>query len=138
MRATLLLADWAQALNGKLYIMGGGWSVTNPEPGPMAIAIKVEVPWDQANTEHTLQLRLEDSDGEPVPNAEGEPTEIKAEFEVGRPPGLKPGTPLDFSIAINLQRADLPAGSRFTWRLFVNNGTEESWYVSFATRPEKK
>ena len=36
MKATLLLADAAQAAEGKLYVLGGGWSVTGPGPAPMA------------------------------------------------------------------------------------------------------
>ena len=27
MKLTLILADWAQVINGKLYVMGGGWDV---------------------------------------------------------------------------------------------------------------
>ena len=44
MKVTMLLADAAQAVNGKLYILGGGWSVAGPDPTPMAIALKMEVP----------------------------------------------------------------------------------------------
>ena len=33
----MLLADAAQQLGGKLYILGGGWSVTGPQPAPSAI-----------------------------------------------------------------------------------------------------
>src|SRR5712692_6126152 len=58
MKVTMLLADAAQAVNGKLYILGGGWSVTGPAPSPSAIALKIEVPWDEANTRHKLTLDL--------------------------------------------------------------------------------
>ena len=34
----MMLADAAQAVEGKLYILGGGWSVTGPEPSASAIA----------------------------------------------------------------------------------------------------
>src|SRR5213078_2286630 len=63
LRATLLLADAAQAVEGKLYVLGGGWSVTGPQPVPMAIALKIDVPWDQANTRHSWRLELLDADG---------------------------------------------------------------------------
>ena len=29
-KVTMMLADAAQAVEGKLYILGGGWSVTGP------------------------------------------------------------------------------------------------------------
>ena len=44
----MMLADSAQVSEGKLFILGGGWSVTGP-PAPSAIALHVEVPWDQTN-----------------------------------------------------------------------------------------
>ena len=42
-RATLMLADAAQAADGKLYILGGGWNLIGPEPSPTAIAMHFEV-----------------------------------------------------------------------------------------------
>ena len=57
MRVTLMLADSAQAVEGKLYILGGGWSLVGPEPTPMAIALKIEVPWDETNRRHTWRAR---------------------------------------------------------------------------------
>ena len=62
MKITIMLADFAQAVNGKLYIMGGGWSLTGPAPSPSAIAIKVEVPWNDTNRKHSLKLELLDGD----------------------------------------------------------------------------
>jgi hypothetical protein len=138
MKVTMLLADAAQAVEGKLYIIGGGWSITGPTPAPSAVALKVEVPWDEANTKHSFELSLLDADGKPVVVAtpQGEqPIQLGGEFEVGRPAGLIPGTPIDMAMAFNLGPLPLPAGSRFTWRLAIDNRTEEGWYVSFSTRP---
>ena len=66
MKVTILLADSAQAINGKLYILGGGWSIADPGPVLMAIAMKIEVPWDQANVRHRFKLSLLTGDGQPV------------------------------------------------------------------------
>ena len=66
MKVTILLADSAQAINGKLYILGGGWSIADPGPIVMAIAMKIEVPWDQANVRHRFKLSLLTADGQPV------------------------------------------------------------------------
>src|SRR5437870_630823 len=65
MKVTMLLADSVQAVGGKLYILGGGWSITGP-PTPSGIAILIEVPWDQTNRKHPWKPELLDSDGEPV------------------------------------------------------------------------
>ena len=64
MKATLLLADYAQVADGKLTIVGGGWSVTGPEPAPFGIAILIQVPWDQANTRHSFSVELLDTSGD--------------------------------------------------------------------------
>ena len=103
----MLLADFAQVADGKLTVVGGGWSLSGPEPTPFGIAILVHVPWDQANRRHTLRLELVDADGEPVtvPGDDGEEAPIvfldDVEFEVGRPAGIKPGTPLELPLAVN-------------------------------------
>jgi hypothetical protein len=138
MKVTLLLADAAEAVNGKLYILGGGWSVTGPDPAPMAIAIKIEVPWDQGNDVHKLRLWLVDADGQPVEadGPEGEvPIVLDADFETGRPAGVKPGTPLDLTMAVTLGPLELEPGSRFEWRLSIDGVEDDEWRVAFSTRP---
>ncbi len=138
MKVTMLLADAAQAVDGKLYILGGGWSITGPDPTPMAIALKIDVPWTEANNTHKLRLALFDEDGQPVqvPTQTGEqPFEIHSSFEVGRPPGLKSGTPLDLALAINFPPLPLRPNSRYVWRCFIDEIASEDWQVSFSTRP---
>jgi len=142
MKVTLLLADSAQAVDGKLYVLGGGWSIIGPEPSPIAIAMKIEVPWDQANRRHLWQLELLDADGNPVsatgPEGDAEPIEISGEFEVGRPPGLKPGTPLDLPLAITMSPLPLPPGARYVWRLSIDGASHEDWQLAFSTRPPRE
>jgi hypothetical protein len=138
-KALILLADAAQAVDGKLYILGGGWSVTGPEPTPSAIAMKIEVPWDRANHKYNLLLELVDADGQPVmvPSPEGgeQSVQIGALFEAGRPAGLTPGTPLDGAFAINLGPLPLEPGQRYAWRLTVDGEMDEDWQVGFTVRP---
>jgi hypothetical protein len=139
-KVTILLADAAQAAEGKLYILGGGWSITGPDPSPMALAIKIEVPWDQANTPHSCRLELLDSDGQPVEaeTPEGEQAIVfEASFEVGRPPGVKPGTPIDLPLAVNMPPVPLEPSGRYEWRLLIDGRTEPDWRVAFSTRPRE-
>ena len=42
MKVTMLLADHAQAAEGKLNIIGAGWTLVGPAPAPFAIAILFE------------------------------------------------------------------------------------------------
>jgi hypothetical protein len=137
MKVTIMLADAAEAVNGKLYVLGGGWSMTGPDPAPMALAIKIEVPWDQTNREHQCRLELIDSDGEPVltetPDGE-QPVVFEAGFEIGRPAGLKPGTPLDLPLAVTVPPLPLEAGGRYEWRLSIDGESDDDWRVAFSTR----
>ena len=139
MMATILLADAAQAIENKLYILGGGWSVTGPDPTPSALAIALKVPWDEANERHEMRVELLDSDGGsvvvgPDPD-EARPVVIESQFEVGRPPGLKPGTPIDLAFAVNLGPVPLPPGGRYEWRLSIDGYSEAHWHAAFSTRP---
>lgn len=130
-----MLADAAQAVEGKLYILGGGWSITGPQPTAMAIALKLEVPWDQANRRHRWQIELLDGDGllvqlSVMPNGGHLQTvHIQGELEVGRPAGLPPGTALDVPMAINIGPLPLPPGQRFVWKLTIDEETREDWQV---------
>ena len=138
MKVTMMLADSAQEVGGKLYILGGGWSITGPEPVPMAIALKLEVPWDRTNEQHSLLLELLDEDGEPVlvPGTDNDevPLQVTGEFEAGRPPGIKPGTPIDSALAVNFGPLQLKGGRRYQWRLSIDGETEEDWTLGFSTR----
>ena len=137
-RATLLLANAAEVADGKLFILGGGWSVYGPTPTPSAVAIKIDVPWSQANRIHQWVLRLEGEDDAEVvqlPTPEGlQPVEIGGEFELGRPPGVKEGTPLDLPLAIGLGPMPLDAGRRYQWRLLINHQSRPEWVLSFTVR----
>jgi hypothetical protein len=140
MRATLLLADYAVVADGKLTIVGGGWSQTGPEPAPFGIALLIQVPWDQANTRHTFSVELLDADGEPVlvetEEVDDQSVAFGGDFEVGRPPGLKPGTPLDFPVAMNSTPLPLEPG-RYEWRLTIDGESRQDWTLAFTVRSEE-
>lgn len=133
-----MLADAAQAADGKLYILGGGWNIIGPEPSPSAIAMHLEVSWDLSNVRHQWRLDLVDSDGEPVmiPTPLGDQALVlQGEFEVGRPAGVTPGTGLGIPLAINLGPLPLAPGRRYEWRLTIGSQSDENWRLAFSTRP---
>lgn len=136
MHVTMMLADAVQASEGKLYILGGGWNITGPDPSPFGIAVLFSVPWDAANRRHEFEISLLDEDGEPVAlDDTGAGVTIGGEFEVGRPPGVRSGTPLAVPIAINSGPLPLPPGRRYVWRLTVNGEDDETWRLPFDVRP---
>lgn len=138
MKATMLLCDAAQVAEGKLYILGGGWSIIGPAPAPTAIAIKIDVDWNEADDVHHWELYFTDADGQPVvvPGPNGpQPIEVRGEFRVGRSPAVPEGSPIDMPLAVNIGPLPLLPGSRYTWRLSIDGETDEGWSRSFTTRP---
>lgn len=140
MKATILLADYAQVTDGKLNVIGGGWKIIGPEAAPFAVAVLVEVPWDRTNEQHHIHLELLDVDGNPVlvPQLDGREAAlvIDARFEMGRPPGFKRGVALNFPVAVNLPAQPLAPNATYEWRMTINDQTDEDWRVVFITRPE--
>jgi uncharacterized protein DUF6941 len=136
----MILADYAVVSDGKLTIVGGGWSQTGPEPSAFGIGLLIQVPWDQANTRHVFSVELLDADGAEVvlqtEEDEEQPVAFGGEFEVGRPPGLKPGTPLDFPVAVNSTPLPLEPG-RYEWRLTIDDESREFWTLPFTVRVEE-
>lgn len=125
-----MLCDAAQAIGGKLYILGGGWSwILVPDaPFNMALAIKLEVPWHEANDPHRVVARLITAEGEPVrvqPEGADEPIPLVNEvtIETGRPPGLAPGTSIDAPLVFGVNGLRLPADS-YVWELEVDGNPE--------------
>ncbi len=134
----MLLADSAQVADGKLYVLGGGWSVTGPEPTPSAVAMKVSVDSHEFNQPHHWELFIEDADGQPVHFAtpEGPQTiEVRGDFSATAPDDVPVGTPVDVPIAVNFGPIPLNAGSRYTWRMVIDGETLPGALVSFTTRP---
>jgi hypothetical protein len=135
---TMMLCDAAQVSDGKLYILGGGWSLTGPDPVPSAVALKVSVDWHEVDTPHHWELFLEDQDGRPVmiDTPEGsQPVEVRGEFSVNHPVGVPEGSPIDVALAVNLGPIPLMAGSRFIWRLTIDGESLPGASLGFTTRP---
>jgi hypothetical protein len=119
----MLLCDYAQAVGGKLYIVGGGWSIlTKAQPrANMSLAVKLTVPWSRTNerlpieailiTDEGLEVTQESDEGERQVRAEGD-------MELGRPPGLRHGTPLDATFVLNFEGLDLEPGG-YVWELRI-------------------
>jgi hypothetical protein len=96
----LLMADGAESVNGKIYILGGGAARHFVQTGWKApiqlradIAAGILVGWNETNNRHTLTLQVVDEDS-------AEQMKVELEFETGRPPGAKPGQEFRHLIAV--------------------------------------
>ena len=63
----LLLADHSEAVNGKLYLNGGGWNVLRlpelPHEWAFHIGLGIDVAWHETNDPHELVVTIQDPDG---------------------------------------------------------------------------
>jgi hypothetical protein len=122
----LILADRAEAVNGKLYLMGGAWTQWSwpdfNQPISFGIAVGVLVPWNSTNEDHILRLLIEHEDGAPI-----EP-KITAKLNVGRPPNAVRGQSFLAVIAVN-GAWKLPGPGMY--RVVAALGEDERKYASF-------
>lgn len=115
----IILCDAAVAdSNGKLHMLGAGWSLTASPTSPHAVALLIKVPWDLTDRQLPLELELLDADGIPVrlPTPDGYgPVSVHAEIEVSRPTGVPEGIMLDSAFTVGLGPLPLAPG-RYQWR----------------------
>ena len=95
-----ILADHADVVGNKLYLMGGGWDWTAapeaPAPVRIAIACGVRIGWEETNVPIPVLITIEDDDAQ-------ETMRFVAEVNVGRPPNLPAGTAQLSQMAVNIQ-----------------------------------
>lgn len=134
----MILCDWAEVVNHKLYIMGAGWDRAVATHAPMAIALAliIHVPWTDTNKKHTAKVDLLTPDGSPAlpalpPGAPEDirsqlkPVQIQAKFEVGRPPGLEEGTSIVVPFAFRIPMIFLEA-NRYVFQLSIDDAPVEN------------
>ena len=56
----LILAEAAQVVGQKLYLLGGGWDRLSIAKTPMyynmAVAASFKVPWNETNVKHSFEI----------------------------------------------------------------------------------
>jgi hypothetical protein len=94
-------ADHAEAINGKLYLHGAGWTdlqqVTGPAGQPgivhLGIAVSILINWNETNRRFPLKVTLTHEDGAEI-------ARVDAQVEAGRPPGIPAGSDFRSVLAI--------------------------------------
>ena len=126
-RLNLMLADSAQVVGGKLFVLGGGISSSLCSVAiPLAICGTIDIPWNETNIKRTITIDLLDENRQPAmiptsPISTG-PFSISAQFEAGRPPGATKGASFTIPFAVQFIRPPLKKGRyEFLMRL---DGTE--------------
>ena len=99
----LILADAAQVVGGKLFMLGGAWNLHRsgnfPSQFQFSIALSVLVAWDEAGMAHPFTLTIADDAGIPVV------PQIQGQFEVGRSEQIPKGTTQRALVSVNVMMA---------------------------------
>ena len=127
-KITMMLADAAQQVGGKLYILGGGWSTTGSPTAPMAVAIKIEVPWDRTNVDTTGAWPWSTPTVVPSRRRTTAPSRSPVSWRSAAPPGLPDGTPLDAPLVVSFGSMPLQPG-RYEWRLEIEEFVESCAFL---------
>lgn len=131
MHLDAFLCNHAEAVNGMLYVAGGGVNACYFEPGAPApytvtvgIGMLVTVPWTATNHPHKMQITLLTEDGQEVQLATGpdvtEPLKLELSFNVGRPVHVQPGDDQLIALAANLVSLPMPAAGKYEFDLSVD------------------
>jgi hypothetical protein len=101
----LILADSAQVVGNKLYLLGGGWDrLTVNKDFPVnqhcAIAAAIKIPWNETNTKHVFEIEVLSED--PTTEEPKSIAKINGQFEVGRPAGIPAGQEQRIQMAIDM------------------------------------
>ncbi|MCL4545107.1 MAG: hypothetical protein M1118_11005 [Chloroflexi bacterium] len=95
----IILADRAEVINGKLYMMGGGWDALVipqfPAQVSFSIAIGILVPWAESNEVSEFMVTIHDGDGATLTSP------FQGRFIPGRPPLSPKGQPLRTMLVVN-------------------------------------
>ena len=139
MKVTVLVADAAQAVDGKVYAIGLGWVMVGTPTPPHALIILLDVDWTETNRRFQMRAELVDSDMQPVTvqtEVGEQPVALEADMEVGRPPGLPHGTHVRVPVAATFGPLALTPGMRYEWRVTIDGEHQADWSETFTVRPQ--
>ena len=124
----LVIADSAQIVGSKLYLLGGGWDtafINQPFPitHRFAVAVAFKIPWEETHDKHPFEVEIQDDDGNHV-------FSVKGQLAVGQPLGTLPGASQRAQAAaeitmeikkagnfVAIAKADGEEGGRFPFRI---------------------
>ena len=125
----LLVADRAEVVNGKLYLMGGSWDRVQPPSFPhrmmLGIALGVRIPFAHTDEQHAVSVELSHEDKRLVG--------FEAKLTTGRPPGMA-GMDMLVPMAFNIPVA-IPAEGQLVLRAGVDGRPPRRHEIKAIARP---
>ncbi len=128
----VILADRAEVVNGKLYMMGGGWDMLVvpqiPTQVSHSIAIGFFVPWTESNEVCEFTVTTHDGDGSQLGNS------FQGRFIPGRPPLSPKGQPLRTILVVN-QLVSIQQPGLYSVRVQLASGAVKDVSFSIINKP---
>jgi hypothetical protein len=110
----LIVADRAEVVSGKLYLMGGGFDRLRPPRFPhtmvLGIAVGIRIPYRETDGDHRVAISIQHEQARLVG--------FEAKLTTGRPPGMR-GMDMLVPMAFNLPLA-VPGPGQVVVRAEVN------------------
>jgi hypothetical protein len=128
----LLVADRAEVVNGKLYLMGGSWDRIQPQQFPhrmmLGIALGVRIPFAFTDDQHTVAIELLHDDTRMIG--------FEAKLATGRPPGMA-GMDMLVPMAFNIPIA-IPGEGQVTLRAAIDGYRGRRHEIKVIHRPPQQ
>jgi hypothetical protein len=125
----LLVADRAEVVNGKLYLMGGSWDRIQPQQFPhrmmLGIALGVRIPFAYTDDQHTVAIELLHDSTRMIG--------FEAKLATGRPPGMA-GMDMLVPMAFNIP-ISIPGEGQVTLRAAIDGNTGRRHEIKVTQRP---
>lgn len=135
----LILANHVEAVNGLLYISGGGWTDQyrhvkegNLPPSHFGIGVSLRVPWDETNKVHGLTVQVEDEDTAAVV------VRGNVDIRIDQPTTLPPGTEVHTAVGVSVDTTFPHPGSYRVVARLGEQGDVKTWSFRIHDIPVKK
>jgi hypothetical protein len=117
----LITADAASISEGKINMLGAGWTRVSAGLANFCVVVRLDIPWSMTNTEIDWSLDLTDEDGRIYePNEVSGRLHLEGQVQVERPADMTHGASLEAPLVIPFIQLPLRQGA-LEWRFQIAN-----------------
>lgn len=130
------LADYAEVVNGKLYIMGGSFDTIYARSlpfvyRPFSFVTRLEMSPAELDRKHKIEVHVLDEDGRRIASVGGD-------LEVARSPNLPQGWPQGFLNVMNFANFKFDKLGDYSFEIMANGSSIKSVRFRVAEPPQSR